>query len=324
MPETVQEQLDTYLTDVHSIEVQALGQMRAAPELAGDDQIARAFREHERETEGHERRVRERLEARGESPSKLKDIAGKVTAAPFVLFAKSQPDTTGKLVTHAYSYEHMELAAYKLLRHVARHAADEDTVEMATSIAAQERSMGERLEESFDRSVAASLKEVAPSDMQEQVTKYLADAHAIEAQSIQLLSKAPAMAGDRDLARLYEEHLEESRRHQDLVEECLRAHESGPSRLKDAAMRLGALNWGAFFAAQPDTPGKLAGFAYAFEHLEIAAYEHLKRVAQRAGDSDTERVADRILQQERFFAQTLEPRFDIAIDASLRTQGVLA
>ena len=38
------------------------------------------------------------------------------------------------------------------------------------------------------------------------------------------------------------------------------------------------------FGAQPDTPAKLAGFAYAFEHLEIGAYELLRRVAQRAGD----------------------------------------
>lgn len=184
--------------------------------------------------------------------------------------------------------------------------------------------MAERLAESFDRSVEASLREVEATDLGEQLTKYLEDAHAIEAQAIQLLSKGPDFAGDRELARLYEEHLEESRRHRQLLEDRLHAHGSGPSRLKDAAMRLGALNWGAFFGAQPDTPGKLAGFAYAFEHLEIGAYEHLKRVARRAGDEDTEAAAERILEQERFFAERIEARFDIAIDASLRVQGVLA
>lgn len=34
-------------------------------------------------------------------------------------------------------------------------------------------------------------------------------------------------------------------------------------------------------AAQPDTPPKLAGFAYALEHLEIGSYELLRRVAER-------------------------------------------
>src|SRR5205085_8798949 len=103
----------------------------------------------------------------------------------------------------------------------------------------------------------------------------------------------------RSLAQLYEEHLSETREHKRWVEERLDARGSSPSRLQDAAMRLGALNWGAFFAAQPDTPGKLLCFAYAFEHLEIGGYEHLKRVASRAGDQETVALADRILPQER-------------------------
>lgn len=72
-PETLDEQLVKYLTDAHSIEQQALVQMRAAPKLAGDERIAELFREHLAETEGHERTVRELLERRGASPATLKD-----------------------------------------------------------------------------------------------------------------------------------------------------------------------------------------------------------------------------------------------------------
>jgi nucleoside-diphosphate-sugar epimerase len=43
------------------------------------------------------------------------------------------------------------------------------------------------------------------------------------------------------------------------------------------------LNLSAFFGAQPDSTTKLAGFV-AFEHLEVAAYKLLQRVAARAGD----------------------------------------
>ncbi len=42
-----------------------------------------------------------------------------MTGQGFALFAKFQPDTPGKLVAHAYSYEHMELAAYDLLGRMA-------------------------------------------------------------------------------------------------------------------------------------------------------------------------------------------------------------
>ena len=95
-----------------------------------------------------------------------------------------------------------------------------------------------------------------------------------------------------------------------------------PSSLKDAALRLGALNWGAFFQAHPDTPGKLAGFARAFEYLEIGGYEQLARVARRAGDEETAALAGRILAQEREAAERIAGAFDEALSASLEAVGV--
>jgi ferritin-like metal-binding protein YciE len=47
---SLQEQLTTYLTDVHSIEQQALAQMRAAPVLAADHELTDAFTRHCHET----------------------------------------------------------------------------------------------------------------------------------------------------------------------------------------------------------------------------------------------------------------------------------
>ena len=86
-------------------------------------------------------------------------------------------------------------------------------------------------------------------------------------------------------------------------------------------MRLGALNWGMFFGAQPDTPGKLAAFAFAFEHLEIGGYELLKRVAERAGDGETVRVVEQILAEERATADRVQAAFDSAAEASLEAVG---
>src|SRR5215217_2654059 len=108
MATEIDEQLTKYLTDAHSIEEQALVQMRLAPRIAGDEQLASIFREHRAETEGHERRTRERLEARGAAPSRIKEVVMKAGGVGFALFASSQPDTPGKLVAHAYSYEHLE------------------------------------------------------------------------------------------------------------------------------------------------------------------------------------------------------------------------
>src|SRR5437764_8177863 len=94
---TLDEQLTKYLADAHALEVQALAQMRAAPDLAGDPPLARAFREHCTETERHEALIRERLDAHDAKPSRLEDLLGAVSGKGFVLFARFQPDTPGKL-----------------------------------------------------------------------------------------------------------------------------------------------------------------------------------------------------------------------------------
>jgi ferritin-like metal-binding protein YciE len=321
---TPTEQLTKYLTDAHSIEEQALAQLRVAPRMAGDPQLAESLRAHLAETEDHERLVRARLEAHDAAPSKVKDLVMQAGGLGFALFAKAQPDTPGKLAAHAYSYEHLELAAYELLLRVAEHAGDADTAAMARTIREQERAMGERLAESFDRAAQASLAGKGSDDPREDVVKYLSDAHAIEAQAIQLLERGTKIAGDAELERIYREHLDETREQQRLVEQRLQALGGSPNKLKDAAMRLGALNWGVFFASHPDTPGKLAAFAYAFEHLEIAGYELLRRVATRAQDEETARLAGTIAAQERAAAARIAGSWDRAVAASLREVGAAA
>jgi ferritin-like metal-binding protein YciE/nucleoside-diphosphate-sugar epimerase len=305
-----EEQLRKYLGDVHSIEEQALVQMRAAPGIAGDERLARIFEQHLIETEAQERRVRERLQALGGDPSKLKDLAGRGGGAGMVLFARSQPDSPGKLIAHAFAYEHMELAAYELLRRLAERAGDGETAGIAAAIAAEEQGMADRLAESFDLAVEASLAGVGPDRLGEHLDRYLADAHAIEQQAIELLESASTRVDEKELANLFREHLEETRGHSEQVEILLRARGASPSLVKDAALRAGGINLAAFFGAQPDTTTKLAGFAFAFEHLEIAAYELLKRVAERAGDEQVVSAAKEILAEERAEAKKIAATWD--------------
>jgi ferritin-like metal-binding protein YciE len=314
---TLSEQLTKYLSDVHSIEVQALAQMKAAPGIAADDRLAAAFREHLDETAEHERLVAQELERRGEDTNSLKDIAGRAGGWAMVAFAKLNPDTPGKLTAHAYSYEHMELAAYELLARVAGRAGEQPVVELAHTIGSQELAMAARLEDCFDVAVEASLREKDVDDIESELVSYLTDAHAIEAQALQLLETGPAIAGFDELAEVFQDHLEETREQRRLIEERLEAHDGKPSRFQNAGLRIGAINIGGFFGAQPDTPLKLAGFAFAFEHLEIAAYELLRRVAERAGDAETVAVAERIAAEERTAAERIAATWDGAVDAAL-------
>jgi ferritin-like metal-binding protein YciE len=296
---SAEEQLVKYLADAHAIEEQALAQLRGAPKVAGDERLAAAFRQHLEETEEHERGVRQRLQAYDADPSALKDVAGKAGGWAMLLFARTQPDTPVKLTAHAFSYETMELAAYELLRLAAEACGDEDTAELAMSIATEESRMADRLAGLFDVAVEATLGKCDEQEVGRRLDRYLEDAHALEQQATQLLEAGPRMVDDDVLAEIFRQHLEQTGEHRHRVERRLEARGSSPSRIKDLALRVGALNLGAFFGAEPDTTPKLAGFAYAFENLEVAGYEMLRRVAVRAGDAETATMAAEIADEER-------------------------
>jgi UDP-glucose 4-epimerase len=297
------EQIVKYLADVHSIELQALAQLRAAPKIAGDKRLGGVFERHLVETEDQERRVRERLEALGGEPSKLKDAAGVAGGWGMVVFAASQPDTPGKLAMHAFSYEHMELAAYELLKRLAERAGDEETARLAADIAKEEGRMAQRLEQSFDTAAEASLAALDPDQLDSTLLAYLRDVHALEGQAEKLLKASATRVDDEHLEGAFREHLEETRRHRERIAGLLEERGAGPSLVKDAMLKAGGANLSAFFGAQPDATTKLAGFAFAFEHLEVAAYELLARVAARAGDEAVVTAAEEILIEERRAAE---------------------
>jgi ferritin-like metal-binding protein YciE len=320
MTKTIDEQLTSYLTDAHSIEEQALAQLRSAPQIAGATQLARALREHLPETEEHERLVHGLLAQRDASPSWFKDAVMRLGGKGFILFARASPDTPGKLLAHALSFEALEEASYDLLELVALAADESHVAETASRIASEEMRMQSRLLDCLDDAVAASLAAVDSDDPEERLRAYLADAHAIEMQAIELLERA-AGRSPAPLAEAYQDHLVETRDQAEAVAARLRALGGDPSTIKDTAMRAGALNWALFFEAHPDTEGKLVAFAYAFEHLEIGGYEQLKRVAELARDGQTAQLAERILTQERNAATTLKSLFPQAAEAALEATG---
>lgn len=299
------------------MELQALAQLTSAPDMAGDPALATDFRTHYEETEKQAEKVRERLEALGGSPSTTKDAVMKLGGKGFLLFAKLLPETPGRLTAHAYAYEAMEWAGYELLLRMSEMANDHVTADMARSIQSEERAMSERLEKGFDAAESASHRETPPNRLSNHLRKHLGEAHAIEAQSGELLQRVLELADDGDMSRLYQAHLEETRDQMAWLEQRLEAMDGDRSTIKDSAMKLGGLNWSAFFRALDDSPAKFAAFIYAVEHLEIAGYELLERVARRAGDPETEQLCKRILEQEREMTKKMAEQFPRYFKASL-------
>lgn len=317
MARTPQEQVVHFVSDMYSVEEQALAQLVSAPAVVGEPSLAEAFRVHFQETQLQADAVRQRLEELGGSPSTIKDAVMRLGGKGFLLFAQALPETPGRLVDHAYSYEAMEWAGYDLLMRFAHRAGDHATAELAKKIRSEERMMMDRLQRGFDAAEHASHADTPPEKLGERLLTHLAEAHAFEAQADALYRKSERIAGSSALHEIYNEQLDMVRQHARQVEERLTALGSSPSTAKDAAMAAGGVNWGLFFQAQSDTAAKLAGFVYAFIHLEVGGYELLKRSARRAGDDHTVQLAASILADKRAMAERLAGAFDAAVDATL-------
>ena len=161
-------------------------------------------------------------------------------------------------------------------------------------------------------------------DLQQQLVKYLEDVHSTEQNAISQLRDGADSADDQELASAFRQHLAETEEHERLISERLEAYGASPSSLKDTAQKGAAKVTGMLAKAAPDTSGKLAIQAYAFEHLEIASYRMLREVAHRAGDTQTVAVAERILTQEQAAAKNIGGLLEQVAEHDLERQGLAA
>ncbi len=162
------------------------------------------------------------------------------------------------------------------------------------------------------------------TSIEEQLITYLKDAHALEQMSLQMTQAAAKATDDPQLHELFEHHHDETQEHERLIRERIEAHGESPSKLKDIGGRFAAMGKGAEAMITSDTPGRLARDGYVQEHTEVAAYELLCRVAERAGDTQTAEVGRRILENERQTAEKIAGTWDHATDLAMREAGVTA
>jgi ferritin-like metal-binding protein YciE len=155
----VEAQLVKALKDAHAIEKQATRLLQAAKQVTKDSEIGAIFSAHLMQTEEHERYVAERLDARGQSPSKFKDVAAQVGAFGLGGLVAAAPDTPIRLVSVAFAFENLEIAHYRLLRLLAERSGDRETLEVAERILEQEEAAAELVAGTFDRALENALGE---------------------------------------------------------------------------------------------------------------------------------------------------------------------
>ena len=160
------------------------------------------------------------------------------------------------------------------------------------------------------------------SDIQTQLVNHIDEAHALEQTVLRMLDGLIQSVEDPGLIDRLEHHKLETQRHESLMRGRLAAPGATPSMARQAAGMLEAVMKMPLDLVRGERTGRGGRDAYVTEHLEIASYELLRRVAERAGDEETARACRDILEQERAMASFLEEQWDRAAEQSLREDGV--
>lgn len=151
----------------------------------------------------------------------------------------------------------------------------------------------------------------------EQLVKHIDEAYAMEQNVLRMLDGMIQTTDDPEMRRDLEHHKRETEQQAKRLETRLKAHDASPSVVKEAGGVMGALMKAVADVARPEKPGRNARDGFATEHMEIASYELLERVARRAGDGETAEVARRNRKEEREMARKIAHGWDKVVDLTL-------
>jgi len=162
------------------------------------------------------------------------------------------------------------------------------------------------------------------STINDQLIKHLDEAHAMEHNVLRMLDGMISTTDDPAILQELEHHKLETEGHIQRMRARLEAHGGSPSTVKQIGGIIGALAKLPLDMVRGEKAGRNARDGYAAEHMEIASYELLKRIAERANDAETVTACDEIIAQERAMADTIAANWDKFAELSLHESGVPA
>ena len=165
---------------------------------------------------------------------------------------------------------------------------------------------------------------MASEDLKGQLVKHIDEAIAMEQNVLRMLDSMIGTMDDDGIKEDLRLHKAETEGQIDRLMERLESHGASTSMVREGAGIAQALMKSVVDAVRPEKAGRNARDCYATEHLEIASYHLLERVAQRAGDEETAEVARRNRAEEEAMARTLDQRWDRFAELSLEEAGVSA
>ncbi len=163
---------------------------------------------------------------------------------------------------------------------------------------------------------------MASDQLTDELVKHIDEAYAMEQNVLRMLDGMIETTDDPEIIDTLEHHKMETQRHSDLMQKRLEAHGASPSAVREATGIAQALMKSVVDMARTEKAGRNARDGYATEHMEIASYQLLERIAQRAGDEETAEVARQNRAEEEKMARIIEENWDRFVELSLEEAGV--
>ena len=163
---------------------------------------------------------------------------------------------------------------------------------------------------------------MADAKVQDKLVEYVQDAHAMEQNVSTMLDSMIATTDDPQIKRMLQDHKRQTEEHERRLRGRLDAMGAGTSTIKEVGGVGAALFKGVGDIARSDKPGKNARDGFMTEHMEIASYELLERLAKRAGDEQTAEVARQNRADEEAMAKKIDSNWDKFLDLTLAEAGI--
>jgi ferritin-like metal-binding protein YciE len=165
---------------------------------------------------------------------------------------------------------------------------------------------------------------MASENLKQQLVKHIDEAYAMEQNVLRMLDGMIQTTDDQAIRDELREHKLQTERHAERMKQRLEAHEASPSMVKEIGGMAGALMKSVVDMTRSEKAARNARDGYATEHLEIAAYQLLERIATQAGDEETAEAARENRKDEEAMAKKFDANWDRFAELALEEQGVKA
>lgn len=160
------------------------------------------------------------------------------------------------------------------------------------------------------------------TELERELAKQIDEAIAMEQTVLRVLDSVIYGMDDEEVREALRLHKVETERHIDRLQARLEVYGRSPSLVREAGGLLTGLMKSVIDLTRGEKAARGARDAYATEHLEIATYQLLERLAVRAGDEATAQVARDNRAEEERMAAWIDAHWDLFAELALAEKVV--